>query len=146
MNLNRFALTLILFLFPCVQTQAALEGDALEKRLLLMEKRLAALEHLLAERETEIAAQESKIEALQTKVVAKQKAEMPGLTATEKESLATLARLEPILYEAEERIGYHYGRPGLRDDASPLAAEDLRLPPLPAWAPAARLGSANAIC
>jgi len=42
------------------------------------------------------------------------------------------------------RIGYHYGRPGLRDDHPPLARGDLIVPALPPWTPMARYGSAGA--
>jgi len=42
------------------------------------------------------------------------------------------------------RIGYHYGRPGLRDDQPPLARGDLMVPKLPPWKPMARYGSAGA--
>ncbi|MBN2490606.1 MAG: DUF2961 domain-containing protein [Planctomycetes bacterium] len=43
------------------------------------------------------------------------------------------------------RIGYHYGRPGLRDDHPPLARGDLSVPPIPAWSPIGRLGSHGAV-
>ena len=42
------------------------------------------------------------------------------------------------------RIGYHYGRPGLRDDHPPLARADLVVPELEAWTPLARLGTHGA--
>jgi len=43
------------------------------------------------------------------------------------------------------RIGYHYARPGLRDDHLPITQEDVRHLELPTnWQPAARMGAANA--
>ncbi|HNS19431.1 MAG TPA: DUF2961 domain-containing protein [Sedimentisphaerales bacterium] len=41
------------------------------------------------------------------------------------------------------RIGYHYARPGLTDDHQVLIPDDLQLPVLPEWQPAARRGAAN---
>lgn len=44
------------------------------------------------------------------------------------------------------RIGYHYARPGLRDDHVPLTDEDVRQLELPAnWQPAARMGAAGSV-
>lgn len=44
------------------------------------------------------------------------------------------------------RIGYHYARPGLRDDHVPLTDEDVRHLELPAdWQPAARMGASGGV-
>ncbi len=43
------------------------------------------------------------------------------------------------------RIGYHYARPGIMDDHQTLTADDLRLPELPDWQPAARGAASNSV-
>ena len=43
------------------------------------------------------------------------------------------------------RIVYHYARPGLTDDHLALMPDDLQLPMLPNWQPAARMGAANSV-
>ncbi|NLH18224.1 MAG: DUF2961 domain-containing protein [Phycisphaerae bacterium] len=43
------------------------------------------------------------------------------------------------------RIGYHYARPGVMDDHQTLTADDLRIPALPDWQPAARGAASNSV-
>ncbi|MCX5772779.1 MAG: DUF2961 domain-containing protein [Candidatus Hydrogenedentes bacterium] len=53
---------------------------------------------------------------------------------------------EPTPGFSYARIGYHYGRPGLRDDHVVITKEDVRRLELPAgWQPQARFGSARSV-
>lgn len=43
------------------------------------------------------------------------------------------------------RIGYHYARPGLKDDLLPIKPSDVRTLEIPLWAPEGRRGARNAV-
>jgi hypothetical protein len=46
---------------------------------------------------------------------------------------------------AYARMAYHYGRPGLTDDAVAIMPDDVREQRLPEWVPAARMGARNSV-
>lgn len=82
-----------------------------EQRFRQLEQRLEQLEHKLEEKDQYIAAQQEKIGTLESQVLLEETVGSSGLTEKERQALATLADLHPILYEAQERIGYDFGRP-----------------------------------
>jgi hypothetical protein len=95
-----------------------------EQRLQLMEQRLNALEVKLLEKDQRIEQQQEKIVSLESGVLSEQVVSSTGLTEEEKAALVTLANIEPILYKAQEKIGYHYGRP---DRYIPIPGTDTSL-------------------
>jgi hypothetical protein len=113
---------LILTLFITASTQAS--AIDLEQRMLQMEQRLNALEFSLLEKDQRIEQQQQKIVALESGTLTEQAVARRELTEEERQALVTLANIEPILYKAQEKIGYHYGRP---DRYIPIPGTDTSL-------------------
>jgi hypothetical protein len=106
----RIISTLVL-LGAVVYMPAVSAATDVEQRLQLMEQRLNVLEVKLLEKDQRIEQQQQKIVSLESGTLSEQAVRSKTLTEEEKAALVTLANIEPILYRAQEKIGYHYGRP-----------------------------------
>ena len=105
-------ITPVFFLLVAVTCTPVAGATAdVERRLQLMEQRLNALEAKLLEKDQRIEQQQQKIVSLESGILGEQAVRSANLTEEEKAALVTLANIEPILYRAQEKIGYHYGRP-----------------------------------
>jgi hypothetical protein len=113
---------LILALGIAASTQAS--AIDLEQRMLQMEQRLNALESTLQAKDQRIEQQQQKIVALESGTLTERAVARRELTEEERQALVTLANIEPILYKAQEKIGYHYGRP---DRYIPILGTDTSL-------------------
>ena len=89
----------------------ASDPSAMEQRFQALEQRLLALESILLERERTIAEQNQRIDSLEQGVIVEETVAATGLTGEERAALRSFRELEPILYRAQERAGYNYGRP-----------------------------------
>ena len=103
--------SILLLLAALVYLPAASAATDLEQRLQLMEQRPHALEVKLLEKDQRIEQQQEKIVSLESGTLTEQAVQPHTLTEEEQQALVTLANIEPILYRAQEKIGYHYGRP-----------------------------------
>jgi hypothetical protein len=116
--------TILVFFFLGAASTSQASNIDLEQRMLQMEQRLNALESTLLAKDQRIEQQQQKIVALETGTLTEQAVPGRELTEEEKQALVTLANIEPILYQAQEKIGYHYGRP---DRYIPIPGTDTSL-------------------
>ncbi len=106
-----FFRSLLIFASLLVATYSQANTMDLEQRMLQMEQRLNALESRLLEKDERIEQQQQQIVELESGTLSEQVVGPRDLSDEEKQALVTLANIEPILYRAQEKIGYHYGRP-----------------------------------
>lgn len=105
-------------------SNAGASAQNFEQRMLAMEQRLNALEAKLSEKDVRIASQQAEIQDLKDGRIREEVVATKALTEQERSALVTLANIEPILYQAQEKIGYNYGHP---DRYIPIPGTDTSL-------------------